>query len=495
MGLELNSYQFSKNRIVRYLDKSPLEFTKSDIIDYIINNGIECVTFLYAADDGRLKSLDFAYHDLQHLDTILTYGERVDGSSLFRHIDPANSDLYVIPRYRTAFVDPSDSTRLYLLCTFFDKNGQRMQLTPEYTLEKACHEFTTVTGLEFQAMGELEYYVIGDDDATFPATDQRGYHESEPFAKFNDFRRLCMNHIAQTGAMIKYGHSEVGNFTLNGKIYEQNEIEFLPVDALQAAEQLLLSKWIIRKLARQHNLNVTFAPKISEGKAGSGLHVHMRLVDKSGRNMMRDSAGNLSHECLLAIAGLMKLAPAITAVGNTVPTSYCRLVPHQEAPTSICWSECNRSVLVRVPLGWNAGVDMSALVNPVDTNAKPTVLDNQRQTIEIRSGDASADVYLLMAALAVACRTGWELKNAEQIAASTHVTGDIHATGADLKLDSLPASCAESADRMQELSSYFTARGVFNEALIQSIIGKLQAYPEANTTDMATLVAKYFHCG
>ena len=36
-----------------------------------------------------------------------------------------------------------------------------------------------------------------------------------------------MHTIASLGAHIKYGHSEVGNFTLGGMIYEQNEIEFL----------------------------------------------------------------------------------------------------------------------------------------------------------------------------------------------------------------------------------------------------------------------------
>ena len=85
--------------------------------------------------------------------------------------------------------------------------------------------------MEFQAMGELEYYVISEDDGLFPATDQRGYHESGPYAKFNDFRTQCMSYIAQTGGQIKYGHSEVGNFMLDGKVYEQNEIEFLPVNA------------------------------------------------------------------------------------------------------------------------------------------------------------------------------------------------------------------------------------------------------------------------
>ena len=76
--------------------------------------------------------------------------------------------------------------------------------------------------MEFQAMGELEYYVIFDDDSRFPAVDQHGYHESAPYAKANEFRAKCMLYVAQTGGQIKYGHSEVGNFVLNGKVYEQN---------------------------------------------------------------------------------------------------------------------------------------------------------------------------------------------------------------------------------------------------------------------------------
>ena len=74
----------------------------------------------------------------------------------------------------------------------------------------------------------------------------------------------------------------------------------------------------------------------------------MRLM-RDGKNVMLND-GKLSEEARKAIAGMMTLAPSITAFGNTNPTSYFRLVPHQEAPTNICWGDRNRSVLVRVPL-------------------------------------------------------------------------------------------------------------------------------------------------
>ena len=230
---------------------------------------------------------NFVINDAAYLDAILTCGERVDGSSLFPFIEAGSSDLYVIPRFCTAFIDPfAEQPTLSMLCSFFNKDGEPLESSPEHTLRKACRAFTEVTGMEFQAMGELEYYVISEDSGMFPATDQRGYHESAPYAKFNEFRTECMAYIAQAGGQIKYGHSEVGNFTLDGKIYEQNEIEFLPVRAEQAADQLMIAKWIIRNLAYQYGYDITFAPKITAGKAGSGLHIHMRIM-KDGKNQKR----------------------------------------------------------------------------------------------------------------------------------------------------------------------------------------------------------------
>ncbi len=67
-------------------------------------------------------------------------------------------------------------------------------------------------------------------------------------ANGNNLRTEAMKMIAQCGGAIKYGHSEVGNFSVGEKIYEQNEIEFLPVDVEEAADQLLIAKWIIRNL-------------------------------------------------------------------------------------------------------------------------------------------------------------------------------------------------------------------------------------------------------
>ena len=496
--LELNP-----NKVVAFLGKPAREFTKADIVRYISDNGIRMVNFMYPAGDGRLKTLNFVINNAAYLDAILSCGERVDGSSLFPFIEAGSSDLYVVPRFSTAFLDPfAEIPTLTMLCSFFNKDGEPLASAPRYTLLKACAAFEEVTGMQFEAMGELEYYVIAEQESLFPATDQKGYHESAPYAKFNEFRTECMAYIAQAGGQIKYGHSEVGNFAYDGLTYEQNEIEFLPVAAPEAADQLVIAKWIIRNLAYRYGLDVTFAPKITAGKAGSGLHIHMRIM-KDGKNMMLEN-GVLSPVARKAIAGMMELAPSITAFGNTNPTSYFRLVPHQEAPTNICWGDRNRSVLVRVPLGWAAKSDMCRIANPLEGESSYDT--SQKQTVEMRSPDGSADVYELIAGLAVACRYGFELPNALDIAERTYVNVNIHLKENEDKLKGLaqlPDSCAASADCLERQRSIFESLGVFSPAMIDGILKSLRSYNDrtlradigSNREQMLDLVRRYFHCG
>ena len=495
--------KLNPNKVVAFLGKATDEFTKADIIHFIEQNQIRMVNFMYPAGDGRLKTLNFVINNAEYLDTILTCGERVDGSSLFPFIEAGSSDLYVLPRFSTAFVDPfAQIPTLSMLCTYFNKDGEPLESSPENTLKKACNAFTEVTGMQFEAMGELEYYVIAPDSGTFPATDQKGYHESAPYAKFNNFRTQCMAYIAQAGGQIKYGHSEVGNFTIDGKIYEQNEIEFLPVAAQKAADQLMIAKWIIRNLAYESGYDITFAPKITAGKAGSGLHIHMRIV-KDGKNQMLEN-GVLSQTARRAIAGMMELAPSITAFGNTNPTSYFRLVPHQEAPTNICWGDRNRSVLVRVPLGWAAKSDMCHTANPLEklSNYDTT----QKQTVEIRSADGSADIYQLIAGLAVACRYGLELPNGLEIAEKTYVNVNIHQKQNAERLNSLeqlPDNCTLSAECLERQREIYQQYNVFSPAMIDGIIKRLKSYNDQtlradignDREKMLALVEKYFHCG
>lgn len=491
------------NPLVQYLNKPSSEFTKQDIIKYIEDYNIEMVNFRYVGWDGRLKTLNFIINSRSHLDSLLSVGERVDGSSLFSFIEAGSSDLYVIPRYKTAFVNPfTEIPTLDILCSYFTKYGEPLESAPEYILRKAHQALKEKTGMTMEAMGELEYYIISDKEDLFLANDQKGYHESTPFTKWESLRTEAMRAIAQAGGIIKYGHSEVGNFTLGDYQYEQNEIEFLPVPIEDAADQLMVAKWILRSLAYKYGVKISFAPKITVGKAGSGLHVHTRLIS-DGRNMMVDN-GNLSDTAKKAIAGFLSLAPSLTAFGNINPTSYFRLVPRQEAPTSICWGDRNRSVLVRVPLGWRGKKDMVSKANPLEQ--APEVDLSHKQTVEFRSPDGSADIYLLLSGLAVAARHGLEMKDALDFAAKTYVDVNIHQEenkGHLELLDTLPSSCWDSAEALERQKSVYLENGVFSEGMINWIIKYLKAFNDKtlredignNEAEILKLVEKYFNCG
>ncbi len=496
-----SNYKLTPNILVSYLEKEPQYFTKQDLVIFITDNDIKMLNFHYVADDGRLKTLNFVINSMEHLQELLSSGERVDGSSLFSHMQAGNSDLYVIPRYRTAFVNPfAELPSLDLLCSFFTKEGLPLESSPDYILHKANKTLKERTGFEFQAMGELEYYVISDLDELFPAYDQKGYQESFPFNKMEAFRSEAMQLIAQCGGKIKYGHSEVGNFVVGNKNYEQNEIEFLPCAVEEAADQLIIAKWIIRQLGYHYGVNVTFAPKITTGKAGSGLHIHTRLV-KDGKNAFVEN-GALSDVAKRAIAGYLDFAASLTAFGNTNPTSYFRLVPHQEAPTTICWGDRNRSVLVRVPLGWTGKTDMAQIINPLEEVNYSDY--SYKQTVEFRAADGSANVYLLMAGLTLAALHGLEMDNALDFAAKTYVDINIFEDNSrDLDLKTLPDSCSQSSKALKKQKPEFLKYGIFTEDLLDNIIKNLAAFKDEelrveaakDEQKLIDLVLFNLHCG
>ncbi len=499
------NFNLNPDRLVRFLGKPRRDFTKADLMRYVRENGIELINFRYPGADGRLKTLNFIINDEAYLDSILTCGERVDGSSLFPYIEAGASDLYVIPRYRTAFINPfSEIPAIDILCSYYTKEGMPLEMSPEYTLRKAHEQLRRVTGCDFHVMGELEYYVVTPKPELFLADDQKGYHESTPFNKGAWFRTMAMKYIAEAGGEVKYGHSEVGNFTQDDRLYEQNEIEFLPTDIESAADQLMIAKWIVRTLGERYGVDVTFAPKITVGKAGSGLHIHTRLM-KDGRNAMVGADGTLSEDALRAIAGYLSLAPSLTAFGNTNPTSYFRLVPHQEAPTNICWGDRNRSVLVRVPLGWSAGAgSMVCDANPSERVSDVDV--SLKQTVEFRCPDGSADIYLLLAGLTVAARHGFEMEQGLKYARDRYVDVNIFDEKHKevlARLSQLPASCAESAACLAGQRSVYEMYGVFSPRLIDGVIERLEAFGDASLRQelgddndkIMEMVRRYFYCG
>jgi len=495
---DTDTVALNPNQLVRALGKPAEEFTKADIIAYIEAHDIRLLNLRYLGGDGRLKMLNFVIQSRAHLDRVLTMGERVDGSSLFSFVDAASSDLYVVPRFRTAFINPfGDTPSLDLLCSFYDVEGQPLASAPEHILRKAQASLTEATGYTLEALGELEYYLFSPADALYPVVEQRGYHEAPPFSKWGEIRQETLYHLAEMGCSLKYAHAEVGNFVANGQQHVQHEIEFLPTPANEAADQMALAKWVVRQVAYKYQLEVSFAPKIVVGQAGSGMHFHTRLM-QDGANVLSQGRG-LTEEAKKVIGGYLAHAASLTAFGNTVPTSFLRLVPHQEAPTAICWGDRNRSTLVRVPLGWqNLDGSMFTDANPREGALGP--LTNDAQTVELRSPDGSANIHLLLAGIAVAAREGLTAPGMLEYAQERYVSGDASQLP---HLDQLPGSCHESAQRLLAQRASYEADGVFPPGLIDSWAERLMSYGDQNLRAqllerkglLEELVRQYFHIG
>ena len=163
--------------------------------------------------------------------------------------------------------------------------------------------FEKNTGLELQALGELEFFLLSEkaqniysgSDGSRAITPRRRSSRAGPI--LNEMVR----HITQITGAVKYAHSEVGFVDsvrsdieeIRDKRAEQLEIEFLPRPIAEMADDIVLGRWLIRNIAYRHGCVATFTPKIEEGVAGNGLHFHLELVkdgterhDRSGRTSL-----------------------------------------------------------------------------------------------------------------------------------------------------------------------------------------------------------------
>ena len=304
--------------------------------------------------------------------------------------------------------------------------------------------------------------------------------------------------ITHIAGQVKYAHSEVGfiekivsaNPEIDGKMAERREIEFLSTPIEEAADDIVIAKWLIRNIAYQNGILATFAPKIEEGYAGSGMHFHLKLK-KDGKSVMVDEKGDLTIHSKKLIGGLLHFADSLTAFGNTVPSSYLRLVPHMEAPTQFFWSDANRKAMVRVPLGWSKTSNLAELVNPGEKSV-PMKIDSM-QTIEFRVPDGSANVHQTLAGIAMAAEYGFT--NSEEslkLTEKLYFKGKTKEENEDTEFPSLPTTCADSADILEKKRELYEREGVFPKSMIDYSISELRA---ENDRDMHKTISELYGKG
>jgi len=440
-------------------------FTKEDAIKLIREKDIKIINLCHIPEDCRLKTLSFAVKNRERLHEILEFGERVDGSSLFSYIDPNKSDVYIVPKIESTFVNPFSSIpTLNILCEYLDEDGKPLDIAPENILLRAEEKLRSSTNITLKALAELEFYIIYKQEETvFPGVSERNYHESTPFAKFENLRNEVLITLEDVGIVTKYGHAEVGRFhSKTGYVMEQHEIEFLPQNLCKLAETIVIAKWIIRNICAKHDISVSFSPKPALEHAGNGMHIHL-CGFKKNENIIADSKGNLTPEAKQMIGGILKFAPSLTAFGNTIPISYLRFISRKESPMHICWGTKNRLALVRIPLWWNYKENFRAA-------------ESCRRTFEFRAPDPSAYTHLLLAGIAVAVEYG--LKNPKKAMKNAEDLNIENIVKRNKKYKVLPLSCAEAAKNLKRDRKYYDVDGVFPKRVIDGIINKLEFYKD-----------------
>lgn len=164
------------------------------------------------------------------------------------------------------------------------------------------------------------------------------------------------------------GHKEVGGVKAkideSGKfthIMEQLEIDWKYSTGVQAADNELLARSIIKETFRRNGLDVTFLAKPIDGVAGSGEHTHfgIALKLKNGKriNLFSTTKNHfLSTFGYASIMGILKNYEVINPFVSSTNDSLRRLKPGFEAPICIVTSighsveipSRNRTILIGV---------------------------------------------------------------------------------------------------------------------------------------------------
>lgn len=362
-----------------------------------------------------------------------------DGSSIEGFARIEESDQLLKPDHNTFVILPWGDERgkvARLICDIYTTDHEPFVGCPRYVLKRAVDEAAEM-GFKMYAGPEPEFFLFQKEpngDATTITHDSASYFDLAPVDKGEDARRDVINILLEMGFEIEAAHHEVA--------HGQHEIDFKYEEALKTADNISTFRWVVRKVASDHNLHATFMPKPVYGINGSGMHVHQSLY-KGEENIFFDehSKYQLSEIALKYIGGVLKHSRSFCAVTNPTVNSYKRLVPGFEAPVNVAWSEKNRSPLIRVPA----------------KRGKST-------RIEVRMPDPSCNPYL---ALAVMLKAGLHgIKN--DIEAKDPVNKNIFIMSQRekqrLQIKELPANLLEAIELLEKSQVIKDALGghIFN---------------------------------
>ncbi|MCK9279766.1 MAG: type I glutamate--ammonia ligase [Melioribacteraceae bacterium] len=373
------------------------------ILNFVKTNKIQFVDYKFMDFPGQWQHFTVPVSQFSADSFVNGYG--FDGSSLRGWKRINESDMLIIPDPGTMFFDPFIAApTISLICDVYEPaTKEKYSRCPRNIAQKA-DAFLKSTGLADMAYfgPEAEFFIF--DDVQFDSSPnsafyhldsiegkwnsgrdegpnlgykpryKEGYFPVPPTDSLMDLRNEMVLNLQNVGIEVEAQHHEVAS---GGQC--EIDLKFAPL--LQAADQLLMFKYIVKNTAKMNNKTVTYMPKPIFGDNGSGMHVHSSLWKKGKPLFAGGGYAGLSEMALYFIGGLLAHAPSLLAFTNPTTNSYKRLVPGYEAPVNLAYSQRNRSASIRIPMYSNSP---------------------KSKRVEFRCPDPSANPYLAFSAILMA---------------------------------------------------------------------------------------------
>ena len=444
------------------------ERTPADVLGMVKDEGVEIVDFRFCDLPGLMQHFSVPAHEFS--EDAFEEGYGFDGSSIRGFQEIQESDMILLPDPDTAVIDPFRVHKtLNVNCFVRDPvTGESYSRDPRYVAKKA-EDYLVSTGLADTAYfgPEAEFYIFDDvrfsqdqhsayysvdsvegiwnaardegPNLGFKPRYKEGYFPVPPMDHYQDLRSEMILVMERLGIEIEVQHHEVGTAG-------QAEIDMRFDTLLSMADKLMLYKYVVKSVARQHNLTATFMPKPLFQDNGSGMHTHQSLW-KGGEPLFFSETGyaGLSDMARWYIGGLLSHARSILAFAAPTTNSYKRLVPGYEAPVNLVYSQRNRSACVRIPL----------------YSKSP-----KAKRLEFRCPDPSCNPYLAFAAQLLAGIDGVQNRTEPP----DPVDKDLYDLPPEelARVPQVPGSLDEALEALEADHQYLLAGGVFTPDLIDT---------------------------
>lgn len=391
-------------------------YTREEILQMVDEEDVEFIRLQFTDMFGAIKNIAVTARELPRaLDNrCMINGEQVAGMDMEK-----GSDLYLSPILDTFAIlpwRPQQGKVARMICDLYFPDGTPYKNSPRYILENVAGK-AQEEGYTCYIDPECEFFLFHTDDNGNPTTvthEQAGYLDISPLDLGENARRDMVLTLEDMGMEVESSHHEAAP--------AQHEIDFRYGEIRKIADCITTFKMAVRIVAKRHGLHATFMPKPKAEANGSGMHIQFSLV-KNGENVFEcaDRPGELSEEAYYFIGGLLAHSKEMALITNPLVNSYKRLVPGYDAPTELTWTENNQNSLVRIPVTRGEGI-----------------------RVELRSPDASANPYVVLAVCLAAGLDG--IKNKITPTKSSNLAAQ------DQQAEHLPETLKEAIDYFESSS-------------------------------------------